>query len=129
MYYDCFGDWGDVLSQFNADESLYGLDKVVPVFAVYTQEHYEGSAAVIFVQDGKFWFVSGSHCSCFGLEDQWGPEEMPLEALNQLVDTGATYYWGGYEKEVKASLETILSMDLDGLDEKQVQFVLKLALQ
>jgi hypothetical protein len=36
---------------------------------------------VIFEKDGKLWEVNGSHCSCYGLEGQWQPEETTWEAI------------------------------------------------
>lgn len=41
------------------------------IFAAYEYEDYSGSAEVIYVHDGKFYMAHGSHCSCYGLEDQW----------------------------------------------------------
>jgi hypothetical protein len=49
--------------------------------AVYNHEGYEGSAFVLFKKGGKLYEVSGSHCSCYGLEGQWKPEETTWEAL------------------------------------------------
>jgi hypothetical protein len=42
---------------------------------------YSGSAFGLFVMDGKLYEVHGGHCSCYGLEDQWEPEETTWEAL------------------------------------------------
>lgn len=39
----------------------------------YISEDYSGSAFVIFIEDEEVYTVSGSHCSCYGLEDQWDP--------------------------------------------------------
>lgn len=51
------------------------------MFAAYENESYEGYALVIFSKEGKLYEVNGSHCSCYGLEDQWSPEETSLDAL------------------------------------------------
>lgn len=52
------------------------------VYATYEQEAYEGSATVVFTDtDGKLWEVHGSHCSCYGLEGQWKPEETTWAAI------------------------------------------------
>lgn len=51
--------------------------------ASYTYEDYEGRAFVLFRRDGKLWEVHGSHCSCYGLEGQWDPEETTMEALEK----------------------------------------------
>lgn len=67
-----FDGWSDVAGQFNAeigDEPQY-------VYALYELPSYEGYARVVFHRDGKWWLATGSHCSCYGLEDQWQPEEL-----------------------------------------------------
>lgn len=58
------------------------------LFARYTAEGYEGSAYVLFQRDGKLFEVSGAHCSCYGLENQWDPEEVPAEALRHRLEKG-----------------------------------------
>ena len=42
---------------------------------------YEGAAHVFYLHEGKLWEVSGAHCSCYGLEDQWEPEEGDVRAV------------------------------------------------
>lgn len=82
-YFDGFKDRAS-LSQFfgyNAD-----LPKDFPkeseiLFAAYGQPCYEGYALVIFKKDGKLYEVNGAHCSCYGLEGQWKPEETSWAAL------------------------------------------------
>lgn len=51
------------------------------LFASYTYESYEGDAFVLFRKDGKLFEVNGGHCSCYGLEGQWEPEETTIEAI------------------------------------------------
>jgi hypothetical protein len=51
------------------------------LFASYGGGRYDGDAFVLFMRDGHLFEVSGSHCSCFGLEGQWGPEATTWEAL------------------------------------------------
>ena len=61
-------------------------DKIL--FASYTYEGYEGSAWVLFTNQGKLYEVNGSHCSCNGLEGQWEPEEVNLVELRNRVLVG-----------------------------------------
>lgn len=57
------------------------------LFASYGQANYSGDAWVLFEQDGKLYEVNGGHCSCYGLEGQWSPEEVCLEELeNRLLN-------------------------------------------
>lgn len=96
-------DWKDsglegLLSDFNE----YGESKNFAagceiLLAYYCYEDYSGSAFVLFRKDGKLYEVNGSHCSCYGLEGQWSPEETSIDALHQRLDKGSlgTYYYGG----------------------------------
>ena len=74
---------GEMLQDFAADASR----DIVPhapehvLWADYWQEFYEGTAFVVFTSGGMLYEVHGSHCSCYGLEDQWEPEETTIEAL------------------------------------------------
>jgi len=57
------------------------------LFAAYGYANYSGDAFVLFEQNGKLYEVNGSHCSCYGLEDQWCTEETSLEALEfRIID-------------------------------------------
>ena len=57
------------------------------LFASYGCDNYQGDAFVLFEKDGKLFEVNGSHCSCFGLEGQFNPEETTLDALKlRLID-------------------------------------------
>ena len=51
------------------------------IVASYGGGSYEGDAFVLFRKDGKLYEATGSHCSCFGLEGQWSPEETTVRAL------------------------------------------------
>lgn len=73
------------------------------LFAVYSTPSYEGYAWVLFEQHGKLFEVNGSHCSCYGLEDQWEPEEIDLKELeHRLVEGyfGESSYSGNFKKEL-----------------------------
>lgn len=52
------------------------------LFASYSRENYSGDAYVLYEKDGKLFEVFGSHCSCYGLEGQFEPDEVTLEELN-----------------------------------------------
>lgn len=78
------------------------------LFAVYTYIEYAGDAFVLFEQNGKLYEVNGSHCSCYGLEGQWEPEETNLEAIKYRLTEGkmGNDYWSGdtYNTELKKFL-------------------------
>lgn len=79
-----FANWAEsgrsgMMDDFNIDES--SLKDCTILYAWYEYEDYSGSAVVIFERLGQLYEVVGSHCSCFGLEDQWSPEETSLVSL------------------------------------------------
>jgi len=51
------------------------------VFACYTYEDYSGRAMVLYTRNGQLFEVEGSHCSCNGLEGQWGGGPVTWDAL------------------------------------------------
>ncbi|MDQ0174418.1 hypothetical protein [Bacillus chungangensis] len=84
----------------NKDKMRRAIEKYREVnilFASYGQDNYTGDAWVLFEKEGKLFEVNGSHCSCYGLEDQWFPEEVILEELeNRLLNgTFGEDKWSG----------------------------------
>ena len=89
VYEGGFSSWEDVCRQF--EESVPEPDEVV--FAVYDQEMYEGYADVIYRVGERFYWASGSHCSCYGLEEQWSPEEYSRDELVAVLLRGNHFWW------------------------------------
>lgn len=122
MFYGIFENWNDVLSFFGVNNPQE-YENAVPVFASYDCEDYDGYATVIFIQHGKFWEVHGSHCSCFGLEDQWEPEETSFEVLRHMANKGRYSYL--HNKEFSDAIDLIEQTGLE-TDVRQLQFLLTL---
>jgi hypothetical protein len=78
-YLSGFDDQADVLEQF--EEPAAALDGAELLYACYESYGYDGSAIVVFRKDGELFLVSGGHCSCDSLSDQWSAEPTTLEAL------------------------------------------------
>lgn len=100
-------DWSEsgrqgVISDFQINESA--LDGVEVLVASYTYEDYSGSAYVLFRRDGKLFEVHGGHCSCYGLEGQWEPEETTKEAILHRLDKGP---WGEEDKIANITREAL----------------------
>lgn len=72
------------------------------LFTWYEYEDYSGDALVIYEKDGDLYEQTGSHCSCNGLEGQWGPEKTDLNALWM-----RNYYDERKHAALKAFLEEI----------------------
>jgi hypothetical protein len=93
------GNWGsaeNMLADFSVNDSVLEGAKVL--YACYDQYDYEGSCYVIFKRDKKLYDVHGSHCSCYGLEGQWEPEETSVEAIYQYNTSVAELLFGPAKK-------------------------------
>lgn len=100
-------DWAEDGAKFNGtgieglkadfdikDDALGGCRILL---ASYTYEDYGGDAFVLFERDGKLFEVNGGHCSCYGLEGQWEPEETTIEALMHRLNHGTIGITYDYE--------------------------------
>ena len=65
------------------------------LFASYGGGSYEGDATMVWRHGGKLYETQGSHCSCYGLEGQFEPEETTVEALaaKGKKEAGSSYYF------------------------------------
>ena len=65
------------------------------VFHEYTDENYSGNALTLLYNDtDKEWYLNtASHCSCYGLEGQWGPSNVSEERILEIVKDD---YYGLY---------------------------------
>ena len=81
MFQGYFENAEDVYSNFQTP--IAEQDNTI-LFAEYDIDGYDGGSAVVVFHSnttGKYYEVHGSHCSCYGLEGQWEPEEVQLETL------------------------------------------------
>lgn len=91
---DVFTDFdGARWSSYREEDAIPVQDKpeyrgVEILLASYSYENYSGDAFVLFRREGKFYEVNGSHCSCYGLEGQWEPEEVTIDALRYRLEEG-----------------------------------------
>lgn len=80
------------------------------LFATYGEDNYSGDAWVLFEESGRLYEVNGSHCSCYGLEGQWEPEETTLESIEYRVLNG-TFGEDDYSgNEFKSELKEFLGI-------------------
>lgn len=104
-YFDDFRSKEDLEREFEVK-----LDADVNIlFAAYRYEDYYGSAYAIFEKDGKIYDVVGSHCSCYGLEGQWEPNETTAEAIRSYV-LSATWKVGHFTEETRQALNDIVAL-------------------
>lgn len=77
-----FADKESITNDFSVTPDV--LENAFVIHAEYNYGDYCGDAHVLFVRGGKMYEVHGSHCSCYGLEDQWDEEEtFPEAAIKQ----------------------------------------------
>jgi hypothetical protein len=111
LYLEDFTSKQDIINEFNiSPETLNGCNIL---FAWYEYESYTGTAFVLFEKDGNLYEVNGSHCSCYGLEGQWEPEETTKEAIRYRINNGElgkSYY---EDKNFDTQLLAVLDKDLN----------------
>ena len=122
IYLNSFHEKENVLLEFNGatyedkNKQLKIIKKnkdVNILFASYDYENYSGDAWVLFEKGGKLYEVHGSHCSCYGLENQWDEEEVVLKEIeNRLIkgDFGEDNYSGN---EFRVELMEFLGIEID----------------
>ena len=84
VYDGRFGSWADVQREFQMD--MPEPDDVI--YAEYDTPYYEGYANVIYRNGDRYYWAYGSHCSCYGLENQWDPEEYDARQLVEVLGRG-----------------------------------------
>lgn len=105
-------DYNYTTSEYKKDYSAFGnIDDIEIIIAFYEYENYSGEAYVLFKQDGQLYEVFSGHCSCYGLEGTWDPEEVTIPYMRRRLldnkDWGRDYGWRGnpgentYRNEVK----------------------------
>jgi hypothetical protein len=108
-YLEGFDNINDVFEKFN-----YEPENEILLFGIYEYGNYEGSAWVGFLKDEKLYEVHGSHCSCYGLEGQWDPEETSLEEILYRINNGGQDSFKDSHKRILQSLSSlILTKELD----------------
>ncbi len=125
MFYGGFSCAEDVFSNFNVSDA--DRKDVHFLYASYDCEDYDGSAGVIFLRGGRLFLVTGSHCSCYGLEDQWDPTEITLAEMRHYADNNATPYGIDY-KTLKRVMEPFSHLDTSVLTDDQIVMILKLSM-
>lgn len=80
--------------------------KINILLASYAYEDYCGDAFVLFKRGGKLFEVNGGHCSCYGLEGQWEPEETSIESLYHRLNKGhlGSYDYNPFAEELREVL-------------------------
>lgn len=88
-YIGIFSDKKSIVEEFALDEEQRkDFEDAEVLLAYYSYEDYFGEAFVLYRKNGNLFEVNGSHCSCYGLEYQWDPENVTVEELWHRVTEG-----------------------------------------
>lgn len=89
-----------IISNFEIKlEELNGI-KLIAGYESVGNYGCDSSNWFLFERDGKLYEVNGSHCSCYGFEGQWKPEETTLEYLKS---DKCPFYAGGYDNNAESN--------------------------
>ncbi len=107
--------WGSeqywIESKQKMDKAVEKFKDINILFASYEYEDYSGNAWVLFEQEQKLYEVNGSHCSCYGLEGQWEPEDVSLKELEHRLINGTFGGDGWSGNEFKQELCEFLGVE------------------
>lgn len=91
-------DWENSTKDEILDDFEFKGDRseIEILFASYTYESYHGEAFLIVKKENKLYEVNASHCSCYGLENQFELEETTIEQLKFYLEKGDKfdYHYG-----------------------------------
>jgi hypothetical protein len=109
-YFGDFSNWAEV--QINFDTDTPEPDEVF--YAWYDVDGYDGRAVVLYRTGSKFYYVDGSHCSCYGLEDQWEPEEYDAKTFIEMLRKGEKWLFDGYlnKDEKEKIIQSVIASEL-----------------
>lgn len=106
-----FSGMEDMCREFQVDHRELYREGVHVLLAIYDEGKWEGSAFVLCIDDsGKLSEVNASHCSCFGLEGQWEPEETSEEALRYRMEEGWLASSWRDEKGFRRAMEYVFGL-------------------
>ena len=108
VFLENFSNEDDVYNNFQITKR--DEDKINILLAWYGYKSYSGYAFVLFEQNGKLYEITASHCSCYGLEGQWKPEETSVGALRYRMVNGSlgANDYGSSGGEFAGQLEEVL---------------------
>lgn len=72
-----FTNWADVQKEFDMKEP----EPEEVIYAEYATGNYVGDAVVVYRNGDTYFTVEGGHCSCYGLEGKWSPEQYNKDTL------------------------------------------------
>lgn len=93
-----------VISSWQHPQGFGGLELLIAYESV---GHYGCDSSAFFIlrdEKGNIFEVNGSHCSCYGFEDQWILEETSFAVLEERKWLFST---GGYDREAEENMKKV----------------------
>lgn len=99
-------DQQDAYCQYQNTYDAKIPDNLIIFYSYYQYEDYSGYGHLVGydTETDEFFYNSGSHCSCYGLEDQWSPEEYTYEQLVAYIKRVVNENDDDHSKELLALL-------------------------
>ena len=126
MYLNDFSCKEDLISAFFPSWAGHkppeDFDDINILLASYGGGSYDGDAFILCEKKGKLYTVEGSHCSCYGLEGQWGLESTNVDTLLHRVNKGTLgENWSGhrFKKELLQILDELKAKTVEYLEPVQ----------
>lgn len=108
VYRGWFESWEDVLRHFEVEAGSVVPDQVYLAAYDESEAGYDGYADVVYRIGDRYFRVQASHCSCYGLEGQWEPEEYSREEFLGALERDM-HFWCGESAEVREELRKLIS--------------------
>jgi hypothetical protein len=107
-----FGIKGHLMVQYTAGPDV--LDKLKVLVAYESVGDWGCDSSSYFLlkdkETNELFEVHGSHCSCFGFENQFELEPTTLEALKFRIQNGngnSVFFTGGYDRDRKENMRIV----------------------
>lgn len=125
MTYDYDGGWASVDENPTVSMLRYRYEQPdIPedidiIVSATTYEDYQGIGLTVYCHEGVCYEVNSSHCSCFGHEGQWEPEEIKV---GELLSRKNYVSHGTWNRETK-------SYEFDDTDNNEIRRLLEEAVE
>jgi hypothetical protein len=100
-----------LVNQYTADPNLLNdLEILIGYESVGDWGCDSSSFFLLRDKDGNLFEVHGSHCSCFGFENQFNLEETTVEALKFRINESpyhSVFYTGGYDRDSNENIKSV----------------------
>jgi hypothetical protein len=98
-----------LVNEYTADPDVVdGLEVLIGYESVGDWGCDSSSFFLLRDKDGNLFEVHGSHCSCYGFEDQFTLEPTTIEALKFRINESynhSVFYTGGYDNNEKENIK------------------------